>query len=76
MKSSENGGAVSREVTLRIAFGSTRGQVVGLVVRRGMQMALTGLGLGLAGAYLVGRSVAAILFGVGKLDLPVFVCIA
>lgn len=34
----------SREIALRIALGSTRGQVVGLVVREGMRMTLAGLG--------------------------------
>jgi putative ABC transport system permease protein len=62
----------SHEIALRMALGATRGRVVGLVVREAMILAAVGLGLGLVGAYFVGRAMQGILFGVRPLDMPAF----
>jgi putative ABC transport system permease protein len=47
-----------------MALGSGRNRVVTLVMREGMLLAPIGLGLGLCGAYFVGRTMQSILFGV------------
>ena len=62
----------SHELALRMALGATRGRVVGLVVREGTILAGIGMGLGLVGAYFVGRAMQSMLFGVHALDAMAF----
>jgi putative ABC transport system permease protein len=66
----------SHEIALRMALGANRNRVVALVVREGLALASVGLGLGLVGAYFVGRGMQSTLFGVGKIDLSVFGLVA
>jgi putative ABC transport system permease protein len=66
----------SHEIALRMALGANRSRVVALVVREGLTLAGIGLTLGLIGAYFVGRSMQSTLYGIGKLDLSVFVSVA
>ncbi len=65
----------SHELALRMALGATRGRVIGLVVREGVILAAVGLGLGLVGAYFVGRAMQSLLFGVKPLDVLAFVSV-
>jgi putative ABC transport system permease protein len=58
----------SHEIALRMALGATRGRVLALVLREGAVLAGVGLGLGLIGAYFVGRTMQSALFGVGAMD--------
>ena len=51
----------SHEIALRMALGASPGRVVGLVVREGVILAGIGLGLGLVGAYFVGRAMQSML---------------
>jgi len=62
----------SHEIALRMALGATRGRVIALVVREGAILAAIGLGLGLIGAYFVGRAMQSMLFGVHALDAAAF----
>ena len=62
----------SHEIALRMALGAIAGRVVGLVVREGVILAAIGLGLGLVGAYFVGRAMQSMLFGVRPLDVLAF----
>lgn len=62
----------SHEIALRMALGATRNRVVGLVIREGVTLACIGLGLGLIGAYFVGRTMRSMLFGVGAMDYSAF----
>jgi putative ABC transport system permease protein len=66
----------SHEIALRMALGADRNRVVSLVVREGLALAGIGLGLGLAGAYFVGRGMQSTLYQVGKLDFSVFALVA
>ena len=66
----------SHEIALRMALGSTRGRVVGLVVREGMMLAIAGLVLGLTGAYFIGRAMQSLLYGVAALDVAAFTAVA
>ena len=58
----------TRELGVRLAFGATAGSVIGRVVKSGAQLAAAGIGIGLVGALLLGRSLEAQLFHVSAND--------
>jgi putative ABC transport system permease protein len=66
----------SHEVGLRMALGASRAQVLQLVRKDGMKTALVGTAIGLVGAYLVGRAMQGMWYGVGALDLARFAAVA
>lgn len=59
----------SHEIAVRMALGCTRNRIVSLVVREGLILACLGLGLGLFGAYFVGRGMQSILFDIRPIDI-------
>jgi macrolide transport system ATP-binding/permease protein len=63
----------TREVGVRMALGARGGQVVGLVVGRGLWLALLGTVIGLGLAAAATRFLGALLYGVSPLDPAVFV---
>ena len=62
----------THEIGLRIALGANREQVLKLVLKEGIALALIGLGIGLVGACLVGRAMRSTLYGVGTVDFGAF----
>jgi putative ABC transport system permease protein len=64
------------ELGLRMALGASRGRVVKLVLKDAIGLALVGSGLGLVGAYFVGRAMKSTLYGVGSLDLTAMAAVA
>lgn len=66
----------THEFGIRMALGAASGQILSLVLREGVMLALFGLGLGLGGAYLVGRAMQATLYGVSALDVGAFSSVA
>jgi putative ABC transport system permease protein len=66
----------TREIAVRMALGATRGEVQRMVVRDGMAPALTGIGVGLAGAAALTRLLSGILFGVQPRDPGTFASVA
>jgi ABC-type antimicrobial peptide transport system permease subunit len=58
----------TREFGLRMALGSTPGQLKSLVIRGGIKTALIGLGVGLAGAAALASGLRSVLYGVAPLD--------
>ena len=65
----------SHEIALRMALGADRARVIVMVVREGILLACIGAVLGLGGAYLVGRGMRSMLFGVGALDFTAFAAV-
>ena len=61
-----------REIAIRLALGAQRGNIVKLVLRRGLYVAAAGAGLGVAGALIVSHLMAGLLYGVSPTDLPTF----
>jgi putative ABC transport system permease protein len=58
----------THEIGLRMALGAGPRQVLRLVLREGLLLALAGLLLGLVGTYFVGRVMASVLYGVTAID--------
>ena len=56
------------EIGVRIAIGAAPGDVVRMVVREGMALALTGIALGVVAAALASGAIEGLLFGVSALD--------
>jgi predicted permease len=65
----------TREVGIRIALGARPSSVVRLVMSQIARTALIGIGVGLAGALLVGQAVSSILYGVSAADPLTFLSI-
>jgi putative ABC transport system permease protein len=53
-----------REFGIRMALGADMKRILTLVVKDGLQMTALGIGIGLAGAAVVTRSISSLLFGV------------
>jgi putative ABC transport system permease protein len=66
----------TREIGIRVALGAAPRQVLIPVVREGLTLALTGVAIGLGGAFVATRALTAFLFGVGAADPLTFVAVA
>jgi putative ABC transport system permease protein len=58
----------TQEIGLRMAVGAGSRQVLLLVLKEGLLLALAGLVLGLGGTYFVGRAMRSVLYQVGAID--------
>jgi putative ABC transport system permease protein len=58
----------THEIGIRVALGAREGRVVGMVVRQGMTLTLTGAAIGLVLAAAAGRLLGSLLFGVSSVD--------
>jgi putative ABC transport system permease protein len=56
------------ELGLRMALGASRSNVVNLILREALILAGIGLGIGLIGAFFIGRALHSALYGVGTVD--------
>src|SRR5262249_7769202 len=55
----------THEIGIRMALGAGRGNVLAMIVGRGLVLTLVGLGVGLAGAFGATRLMSGLLFGIG-----------
>ena len=64
------------EIAIRMALGAQRSSVLAMILRQGMLMACAGIVLGLAGAGMLTRLMASLLFHVSTYDFATFSAVA
>jgi predicted permease len=66
----------TREIGVRSAIGASRGQIASLILRQGLWKGAIGIVVGLAGAALLSRSMATLLFEVRPTDPAVYAVVS
>lgn len=66
----------AREVSIRIALGATRQNIVWMFVSHALGVTLTGIALGTAASFLLARTVGSLLYGVATSDIPSYAAAA
>lgn len=64
-----------REMGVRTALGATRADLVRLVLREGLRLALVGLGFGLLAGAATGQAVSSLLVGIGAADVVTWMAV-
>jgi len=57
-----------QEIGIRSALGATRGEIIGMVLRRGLKLTLNGMAVGLVAAFALTRLMSGMLYGVRPAD--------
>jgi putative ABC transport system permease protein len=65
----------AHDIGVRMALGASRGSIIGMVMRHGLELAVAGIVIGLIGAAALTRLMAALLFGVSTTDLATFAAV-
>jgi putative ABC transport system permease protein len=65
-----------REIGIRLALGAQLNDVLRMVVAEGMRPALIGVALGLAGAFVLKRTISSLIFGVSESDPLTFLSVS
>jgi putative ABC transport system permease protein len=65
----------SHEIGIRVALGARRDQILRLIVRQGLLLALIGTAAGMAGAFALTRYLRSLLFNVSPTDAWTFVAV-
>jgi len=58
----------TREIGVRLALGAQRGEILGMVLRQGFGLAVSGAAVGLVGALIASRLMAGLLYGIRPTD--------
>jgi len=61
------------EIGIRMALGAHHKDILGMVLRQGLRLALVGIAIGLGGALVLTRLISSLLFHVNALDAETFV---
>ena len=64
------------EIGVRLALGARPGQIVAMIVRDGLRLAIAGAVIGLLAASLLARTLTVFLYGVTTSDVPSFLLAA
>jgi putative ABC transport system permease protein len=66
----------TQEIGIRMALGAQMSDVLKLVLKSGLGLAVIGIGVGLIGAFILTRWMTTLLFGVKPTDLVTFVAVS
>jgi putative ABC transport system permease protein len=66
----------TREIGVRLALGAQRRDVLGLILRQGVTLTLSGVGIGLAAAWALTRLLTKLLYGIDPTDRLIFGVVA
>jgi putative ABC transport system permease protein len=66
----------TREIGIRMALGAQRSDVMRMTIGHGLRLVLTGVAIGLAGAFVLTRVMSTLLFGVSPTDPLTFISIS
>ena len=66
----------THEIGIRMALGARTGNVLSLIMRNGIALVVTGIGIGLGGAFMLTRFLTTLLFGVTPTDTFTFVIVS
>jgi putative ABC transport system permease protein len=66
----------TQEIGLRLALGAQLTNVRGMILGQSLKLTLIGVGLGLAGAFVLARFLASLLFGIGSYDPVTYLGVA
>jgi putative ABC transport system permease protein len=66
----------THEIGIRIALGAERSNILQMILRQGLGLAVAGAAVGLVGALIVSHLMAGLLYGVRPTDPATFVSVA
>jgi ABC-type antimicrobial peptide transport system permease subunit len=66
----------TQEIGVRLAIGAPAGDIFRMIIAEGLMLSLTGLALGLVGAWGLGRAASSLLFGVTASDPLTFAAVS
>ena len=66
----------TQEIGVRMAIGAQTGDIFRMIIGEGLTLSLTGLALGLVGAWWLGRAGSSLLFGVTATDPLTFMTVS
>jgi predicted permease len=65
----------TRDIGVMVALGARSGDIIGLVIRQGMELAGIGIVVGVVGAVALTRVMASLLFGISATDAVTFILV-